>query len=78
MPEPFTHIYTQRRVAEYLAHASQDGILTDAFVRSDDGRPLGDQSIDPGVLNGMTPAECAKLMTDWPKFAAPSCFLYGH
>ncbi len=70
MPGPFTHIYAQRRVADYLARASQDGILTDAFVRNADGAPLGDQNVDPAVLDGMTPAECANLMTDWPKFAA--------
>lgn len=70
MPGPFTHIYTQRRVADFLAQAADEGGVSEAFVRAVDDNLLGPQHLDPGVLNGLTPAECAKIMMDWPKFAA--------
>ncbi len=63
MPGPFTHIYTQRRLADFLA--------TDAnanFVRTVDGNLLS--QLDPAMLAGLTPAIAGQRMTDWPKFAA--------
>src|SRR5216683_3084005 len=70
MPGPFTHIYTQRRVADFLAQAPDTGGVSAAFVRNRDGNLLAGQLVDPGALGGLTPAECAKVMHDWPKFAA--------
>lgn len=70
MPGPFTHIYTQRRVADFLSQAADAGGVSAAFVRQGDGNLLDPQRLDPAVLNGLTPAECAKVMHDWPKFAA--------
>ena len=70
MPGPFTHIYTQRRVADFLAQAADKGGVSAAFVRKGDGNLLDPQTLDPSFLSGLTPAECAKVMHDWPKFAA--------
>jgi zinc dependent phospholipase C len=70
MPGPFTHIYTQRRVADFLAQAAEEGGVSEAFVRTGDDNLLGPQNLDPSVLKGLTPGECAKIMMDWPKFAA--------
>ena len=37
MPGPFTHIYTQRRVSEFLKSSPQTGGVNENFVRSGDG-----------------------------------------
>ncbi len=66
MPGPFTHIYTQRRIADFLA----TGGVSDDFVRKADGSLLKQQAIDAAMLGGLTPSECAQRMHAWPKFAA--------
>jgi len=68
MPGPFTHIYTERRLADFLSKGAGAGGVTDSFVRPVDGnlfRPL-----DPAMLGGLNPAVGAQRMQDWPKFAA--------
>lgn len=69
MPGPFTHIYTQRRLVDFLAASNGMGVSS-AFVRPKDGDLLGPQQLDPAALDGLTPAECVKVMLAWPKFAA--------
>lgn len=70
MPGPFTHIYAQRQVAEFLATAAADGGSTGDFIRARDGKLRGEQALDPGRLAGLGPADCGGLMQAWPKFAA--------
>jgi hypothetical protein len=70
MPGPFTHIYIQRRIADFLAQGVDAGGVSDSFVRKADGELLGPQAIDPTMLDGLTPSECAQRMHAWPKFAA--------
>jgi hypothetical protein len=65
MPGPFTHIYTARRVADFLQ--SQ---VTDGFVRESDGALLAEQQLDPKLLAELGPRRCAEAMNAWPKFAA--------
>lgn len=67
MPGPFTHIYTERRLADFLARAADAGGVDADYVRTVDGQPFG--SVDPAMLDGLTPPEAAQLMNDWPKFA---------
>lgn len=68
MPGPFTHIYTERRVADFLAQGVDNGGVSDSFVRKSDGNLLN--QLDPGMLGGLSPAVASKRMHDWPKFAA--------
>src|SRR5438034_5689989 len=68
MPGPFTHIYTQRRLAHFLATDAAEGGVSDDFVRQADGALL--QPLDPDILGGFTPTEAADRMQAWPKFAA--------
>lgn len=70
MPGPFTHIYTQRQVADFLSTAGALGGVTESFVRPGDGDLLDSQLLDEAALAGLTPAECSRLMRQWPKFAA--------
>ncbi len=64
MPGPFTHIYTQRRVADLLQHG-----VTDSFVRPDDDPLPEGRALDPdGLL--LDPLTLQQAMADWPKFAA--------
>lgn len=70
MPGPFTHIYTQRRVADFLAQGFDAGGVSAEFVRKIDHNLLEPQKIDPAMLGALAPAECAQRMKDWPKFAA--------
>jgi hypothetical protein len=66
MPGPFTHIYTARRVADFLASDS----VTRDFIRAGDD-PLGPiQSLVPDLVADLGTAICAKKMQAWPKFAA--------
>ncbi|WP_170133107.1 zinc dependent phospholipase C family protein [Arthrobacter livingstonensis] len=67
MPGPFTHIYTARRVSELMAN--QEGFTSD-FIRDMDGPLLDIQQLDPDLLAGLEPAECAAKMQAWPKFTA--------
>ena len=83
MPGPFTHIYIQRRIADFLAQGVDAGGVSDSFVRKADGELLGPQAIDPTMLDGLTPSECAQRMHAWPKFAAlgavgPDLFSFLH
>ncbi len=65
MPGAFTHIYAQRGMAKLLAGND----ITKDFIRPVDGALLEPQVLDPdGRMLG--PAELAKAMADWPKFAA--------
>jgi hypothetical protein len=66
MPGPFTHIYTARRVAEFL----QSKDVTDGFIRLNDGKLLDEQQLLPDLLRQVGRSQCAKAMTDWQKFAA--------
>jgi hypothetical protein len=68
MPGPFTHIYTQRRLADFLLMAAGEGGVNDSFVRGVDGDLL--RPLDPGMLGGLSPSMAAQAMRDWPKFAA--------
>jgi hypothetical protein len=68
MPGPFTHIYTERRLAEFLAKDANAGGVTDGFVRKVDGDLL--QPLDSTMLAGLTPSQSAQRMQAWPKFAA--------
>jgi hypothetical protein len=68
MPGPFTHIYTQRRLADFLAENANAGGVTDSFVRPADGNLIN--QLDAGMLGGLTPALAAQRLHDWPKFAA--------
>ena len=70
MPGPFTHIYTQRRIADFLARGQADGGVSDNFVRKVDGSLLDPQLLDKTMLGALTPSQCAQHMLDWPKFAA--------
>ena len=70
MPGPFTHIYTQRRVADFLTRDANSGGVSDFFVRKADGPLLDPQILDKTMLGALTPAQCAQRMQEWPKFAA--------
>jgi hypothetical protein len=66
MPGPFTHIYTARRVAEFLKSPE----VTDEFIRVSDGKLLDEQQLLPALLAQLGREKCACAMNDWPKFAA--------
>ncbi|MBK6439584.1 MAG: zinc dependent phospholipase C family protein [Candidatus Microthrix subdominans] len=71
MPGPFTHIYTQRRVSEFLKSSPQTGGVNENFVRSGDGaNAKNDLGLDPDLLRGLGPKDIADCMDAWPKFAA--------
>src|SRR5262249_3365347 len=59
MPGHFTHIYTARRVADWLA--------TQESFNPDDVGTEG-SGVLRGGLDGLDPARAAKVMADWPKF----------
>lgn len=64
MPGPFTHIYTARRVRDFLAN----GGVTADFIRNGDD-PLGPlQALNPDLVQ--SPADLAAIMDAWPKFVA--------
>jgi hypothetical protein len=66
MPGPFTHIYTARRVADFLGSDS----LTDDFIREQDKALGAEQQLDPELLKQFGRKQCADAMNQWPKFAA--------
>jgi hypothetical protein len=67
MPGPFTHIYTARRVSEFLTNTDR---VTDQFIRPEDD-PLGEtQALLDELLKDMDPRTCGQKMQAWPKFAA--------
>jgi hypothetical protein len=66
MPGPFTHIYTARRVADFLG---SDAVAPDFTRRADD--PLaGVQKLLPGLVEELGAQACAEKMNAWPKFTA--------
>ncbi|MBC7592356.1 MAG: zinc dependent phospholipase C family protein [Kineosporiaceae bacterium] len=67
MPGPFTHIYTARRVSEFLGDPDR---VTNDFIRPEDD-PLGDtQALLDELLKDMDPRVCGEKMQAWPKFTA--------
>lgn len=68
MPGPFTHIYTARRVADFLNDTK--GSLTEEFIRPKDGRLLESQQLDAKTVLQTNRTTCGTAMTSWPKFAA--------
>ena len=66
MPGPFTHIYTARRIAEFLKSAA----VTDEFVRRADGKLQAEQMLDPAKLAQLGRQQCADAMNKWEKFTA--------
>lgn len=60
MPGHFTHIYTARRVADWLAGQK-------VFNPADHGDNVVALT---GELTGISPAEAARVMTEWPRFTA--------
>ena len=73
MPGPFTHIYTARRVADFLSARLENGsdfLVTNDFIRSGDSVLLKDQILDPALLAQVGPRNCSDYMKKWPKFTA--------
>ena len=68
MPGPFTHIYTERRLADFLATDVSMGGVSDSYTRQGDGNLL--QPLDASMLGGLTPTQAADRMQAWPKFVA--------
>jgi hypothetical protein len=66
MPGPFTHIYTARRVAEFLKSSA----VNDDFVRSQDGNLVEGQKLLPDLLAQLGRRQCADAMDRWEKFTA--------
>jgi len=66
MPGPFTHIYTARRVADFLMSPE----VTEDFIRRNDGKLLDEQQLVPELLAQLGRQQCADAMNNWPKFAA--------
>ena len=66
MPGPFTHIYTARRVADFLMSPE----VTDDFIRRKDGGLLEEQKLVPDLLAQLGRKQCADAMNKWPKFTA--------
>ncbi|KAH8742865.1 hypothetical protein F5882DRAFT_501242 [Hyaloscypha sp. PMI_1271] len=66
MPGPFTHIYTARRVADFLKSEQ----VTEDFIRNEDGNLVDEQKLIPELLKLVGRKECAAAMENWPKFTA--------
>ena len=66
MPGPFTHIYTARRVADFLKSAQAN----DDFVRKEDGELGDDQQLVKDLVAQLGREKCADMMNKWPKFTA--------
>jgi hypothetical protein len=66
MPGPFTHIYTARRVADFLKSPE----VTKEFIRAEDGQLLDEQKLAPDLLAQLGRERCAAAMTTWEKFTA--------
>ena len=66
MPGPFTHIYTARRVADFL----KSNEATDDFTRRGDGNLLDDQKLVKELVDQLGRQKCADLMNKWPKFTS--------
>jgi hypothetical protein len=69
MPQAFTHIYTQRRIAELLLKDTDNGGVTSDFIRKIDEILGEQQKLNPsGIM--LTPRMIGQAMAKWPKFAA--------
>lgn len=66
MPGPFTHIFTARRVADFLA---SDAVTRD-FIRTGDDPLAPFQTLVPDLVADLGTAACAQKMQTWPKFTA--------
>ena len=69
MPGPFTHIYTARRVCDFLL---DPGKVTNDFIRPTDD-PLteaGNQILGLDPVKQLGPQVCGQAMKAWPKFTA--------
>jgi hypothetical protein len=66
MPGPFTHIYTARRVADFLA----SGGVTPDFIRPHDDALSAVQKLLPDLVADLGTKQCAAKMNAWPKFTA--------
>jgi hypothetical protein len=66
MPGPFTHIYTARRIADFLASDQ----ITGDFIRPRDGRLLPEQQLAPNLVAELGHIQCAAAMKKWEKFTA--------
>lgn len=66
MPGPFTHIYTARRVADFLKSTQAN----DDFIRNGDGGLLDDQQLLKELVTQLGRQKCANIMTKWPKFTS--------
>lgn len=65
MPGPFTHIYTARRVADFLRSD-----VTDEFIRPSDGQLRDEQKLLPELVAALGRKKCAEVMDTWEKFTA--------
>jgi hypothetical protein len=66
MPGPFTHIYTARRVADFLNQRN----VTNEFVRLEDGHLQPQQQLAAELVRELGREQCAAMMDKWPKFTA--------
>lgn len=66
MPGPFTHIYTARRVADFLNQRE----VTNEFIRLDDDKLQAEQQLVAQLLEQTGARQCADAMNKWPKFTA--------
>jgi len=66
MPGPFTHIYTARRVADFLA----SNAVTPDFIRPADDVLAALQKLSPELVAELGAGACAAKMQAWPKFTA--------
>ncbi|KAH6714841.1 hypothetical protein BKA61DRAFT_672825 [Leptodontidium sp. MPI-SDFR-AT-0119] len=66
MPGPFTHIYTARRVADFLNSEN----CTKEFLRSRDSTLLPDQALAGDLIDSLGKRVCGNAMKTWEKFTA--------
>jgi hypothetical protein len=66
MPGPFTHIYTARRVADFLDERQ----VTNEFIRLQDGALEPLQQLNAALAETLNPRQCAEMMHKWPKFTS--------
>lgn len=71
VPGPFTHIYTARRVSDFLTNSDSDAVtVTTDFIRPTDDALTAIQSLAPELLAELGPQACGEKMQAWPKFTA--------
>ena len=66
MPGPFTHIYTARRVADFLRSEN----VTDDFIRRRDGKLQEGQQLLVDLVQQTGRQKCVEVMDKWAKFTA--------